>query len=234
MDVVCSWLNGNDFRKPKQDRIIWGVLRAVMAHLYIAWIHPFGDGNGRTARLVEFRMLVESGVPTPAAHLLSNHYYHTRGEYYRQLAAASASGGNVLPFIVYALQGFVDGLTGQLDFIREQQWQIAWRDFLHATLRDEDGEKTIRQRHLVLDLSQVSNPVPPSKLLQISARVALDYTKTTDRTLLRDVKELLKREYIKKTKEGYVANMSRILAFLPACKPEVEDNPQALLVEDAD
>ena len=46
-----------------------GILKATLAHLYIAWIHPFGDGNGRTARLVEFMLLSRAGVPSPSAHL---------------------------------------------------------------------------------------------------------------------------------------------------------------------
>ncbi|NOY75701.1 MAG: hypothetical protein GXP32_07900 [Kiritimatiellaeota bacterium] len=32
-----------------------------LAHVYIAWIHPFGDGNGKTARLMEFYLLLRSG-----------------------------------------------------------------------------------------------------------------------------------------------------------------------------
>ncbi len=79
-----------------------------MAHLYIAWIHPFGDGNGRTARFLEVKILLRAGIPTVAAHLLSNHYNATRSAYYRQLQRASASGGYVAPFIQYALQGFID------------------------------------------------------------------------------------------------------------------------------
>lgn len=67
------------------------ILKAIAAHLYLAWIHPF-DGNGRTARLMELRLLLAAGVTTPATHLLSNHYNLTRGEYYRQLDAASRTG----------------------------------------------------------------------------------------------------------------------------------------------
>ncbi|MBW2661693.1 MAG: Fic family protein, partial [Deltaproteobacteria bacterium] len=37
-------------------------------------MHPFGDGNGRTARLLEFEALLSSGVPAPSSQLLSNHY----------------------------------------------------------------------------------------------------------------------------------------------------------------
>src|SRR5258708_25331431 len=95
-------------------KIIYGIIRAVIAHLYLAWIHPFGDGNGRTARLIEYRILLACGVPSPAVHLLSNHYNLTRTEYYRQLDRASGSKGEYIPFVEYAVQGFVDGLRQQL------------------------------------------------------------------------------------------------------------------------
>src|ERR1700690_2988042 len=45
----------------------------------------------RPARMLEVKFLVESGVPSDAAHLLSNHYNHTRVAYYRNLDAASSS-----------------------------------------------------------------------------------------------------------------------------------------------
>jgi Fic family protein len=102
LERLCQWLSGSDFEAPKGFEIVYGVLKAIIAHIYIAWVHPFGDGNGRTARLVEVRLLLEAGAPSAAAHLLSNFYNQTRTEYYRQLDAASRSGGDILPFIKYA------------------------------------------------------------------------------------------------------------------------------------
>ena len=97
-DGRCEWLESGDFEPPNREwEIPYALLKAVMAHLYIAWIHPFDDGNGRTARLMELQILLAAGVPMPATHLLSNHYNATRAEYYRQLDAASASGGDVVP-----------------------------------------------------------------------------------------------------------------------------------------
>lgn len=69
--------------------------------------------------MIEFHLLFAAGVPLPAAHLLSDHYNKTRTEYYRQLTFASRSGGDVLPFIRYALEGFLDGLRGQINLIRD-------------------------------------------------------------------------------------------------------------------
>ncbi len=69
LNRLCEWLN-TDFRILDDDEhsIVVAVFKAIISHLYLAWIHPFGDGNGRTARLLEFRILLASGVPTPAAH----------------------------------------------------------------------------------------------------------------------------------------------------------------------
>ena len=118
-----------------------------------------GDGNGRTARLVEFQILLGAGVPTPAAHLLSNHYNQTRTEYYRQLDRASKSGGDIVPFIEYAARGFVDGLREQLHKIRDQQWDVSWRSYVHEKFRDQSGTNAKRQRDLVLELSTAREPV---------------------------------------------------------------------------
>src|SRR5262249_51025126 len=104
---LCDWLSGDAFRPATQSMTVaFALIRAVLAHLYLVWIHPFGDGNGRTARLVELLILLSSGVPQPAVHLLSNHYNTTRPEYYRQLDSASRN-QDLRPFLLYAISGFV-------------------------------------------------------------------------------------------------------------------------------
>lgn len=89
LERFCDWLN--KLNPPKGQEAAYSILASIAAHLYFVWIHPFGDGNGRTARLIEFRFLLQAGLPTPASHLLSNFYNLTRTEYYRQLDKASRS-----------------------------------------------------------------------------------------------------------------------------------------------
>ncbi|MCI0406313.1 MAG: Fic family protein, partial [candidate division Zixibacteria bacterium] len=212
---LCEWLNGEDFRKAENQSTAFSLLKAIMAHLYLAWIHPFGDGNGRTARLVELQILVAAGVPKPAAHLFSNHYNQTRQEYYRQLDRASKSGGDVLPFIEYALSGFLDGLKVQLKTIREQQWDVAWENYVHEEFRDKTSKANVRRRHLVLDLSNLDKPVPLSKLQEITPRMARYYATKTLKTISRDVNVLVKMDLVEKTSEGARPKRETVLAFLP-------------------
>ena len=175
-----------------------------------------GNGNGRTARLIELQILLAAGVPKPAAQLLSNHYNHTRSEYYRQLDRASKSGGEIIPFIQYAAQGLVEGLREQLEVIRQQQWDVTWRSYVHTRFRDPTGPSAQRQRDLVLDLSASQEPVPIRKIPELSPRLAKAYATKSSKTLARDLAELeLVLELIKRTPKGILANREIILAFLP-------------------
>jgi Fic family protein len=215
---LCEWLNSK-WENEASDRMAFGVLRAVVAHLYLAWIHPFGDGNGRTARLLEYQILTAAGVPDIAAHVLTNHYNLTRAEYYRQLDAASKSGGNVIPFLLYAVKGFVDGLQEQLDMIRKQQLELAWRDFVHEKLPDSGGRATIRQRHLLLALS-TERAAPVANLRKLDHRVATEYASVTRLTFHRDVDKLVAHDLLTKEVINDVvhvkANLDCILAFQPS------------------
>lgn len=213
---LCEWLNGDDFRPAPGQGIAFATLKAILAHLYLAWIHPFADGNGRTARLLEFQILITSGVPAPAAHLLSNHYNQTRTEYYRQLDAASRSGGAVIPFATYAIEGFLDGLRSQLQRIRMQQWDVAWENFVHEAFKDKNSPSEKRRRDLVLDLSKQPEPLPLGKLTEISPRIAAAYARKTGKTLSRDLASLLQMNLLQRDSDGkYKARKEVILAFLP-------------------
>jgi Fic family protein len=216
METLFSWLNGEPFRSPGGSTIAYGLIKAITAHLYLAWIHPFGDGNGRTARLVELQILLAAGVPSAAAHLLSNHYNETRQEYYHQLEKSSQSGGDVLPFIEYAVQGFVDGLKEQLKVIQEQQWDIAWKNYVYDVFTGKTSEADHRRRDLIIDLSVAKKPVPLEKLREVSPRIAVAYAKKTKKTFTRDLNTLSKMNLIRPTGEGVIANRDIILAFLPA------------------
>jgi Fic family protein len=213
---LCEWLNGLSCENCAGiDGLSIAILKAILAHLYLAWIHPFGDGNGRTARLVELLILLSSGVPSPAAHMLSNHYNQTRNEYYRQLQRSSASGGDIIPFLRYALTGFVDGLRSQIGVIRAQQLNTIWREFIYERFENSRTEADTRRQLLILDLSDRFEPVPISDLSKISPRVATAYARRSSRTLVRDVQVLSTMGLLSIGSEGVSARREQILAFLP-------------------
>jgi Fic family protein len=215
LERLCTWLEGPDFAPQPGLELVYAILKAIVAHVYLAWIHPFGDGNGRTARLMELQILMVAGVPTPAAHLLSNHYNQTRAEYYRQLDTASRSGGDLVPFIEYAVQGFVDGLRSQIEVIRGQQWEVAWRDFVYRSFGANPPAPQARQCQLVLALGGQEGVVPIDKLPELSAQLAATYARRSSRLLYRDVAHVVRRGLAERTPAGIRAKKELTLAFLP-------------------
>jgi Fic family protein len=216
LEHLCEWLGGPDFVPPVEHMILpIAILKAVIAHVYLAWIHPFGDGNGRTARLVEFQILISSGVPAPAAHLLSNHYNQTRNEYYRQLDNASRSGGDLVPFVDYALSGFVDGLKQQVDHVRQQQWDAAWRDHVQEAFGGIRSSADARRLGLILELSARTESLAITKIPELNASLAVMYAGKTKRTLIRDINALEKKDLLARDQHRVRARKEKILAFLP-------------------
>jgi len=213
LDRLCAWIN--QFDDTGETGIVTAIIKAVLAHLYIAWIHPFGDGNGRTARLIEFQLLISAGIPAPAAHLLSNHCNQTRADYYRQLDNASRSGGDVIPFLEYAVQGFLEGLRGQLERIREQTWDVVWCNFVHERFAGQDSRKSARLRHLTLDLSIRSDAVPISEIPDLTPRLSKAYARLSQKTLTRDLEELEEMSLILRQGRSVRPNREQILSFIP-------------------
>ena len=225
LDRFCQWLNTLEF--PEGLKAPYSVLAAIAAHLYFVWIHPFGDGNGRTARLIEFRYLLEAGFPTPAAHLLSNFYNLTRTEYYRQLDQAGRSGGEMAHFIAYAAQGLVDQLREQLGVIRNLQWDATWRNYVYQRL-GKGGAAHSRRRRLVLDLSKVETNhgwVAVSEIPELTPGLAREYAGRTSKTLSRDLNALADMNLIRRERRQVKANRELILAFLPARASIDSDHP---------
>lgn len=211
IERFCNWMNSPDFVN-KQMSLHFAVIKAIIAHLYFVWIHPFGDGNGRVARLLEFVILLSSGVPSPAAHLFSNHYNMTRSEYYSQLDKASKI-GDPTGFLSYAIQGFLDGLDEQLQYIHHHVVSVCWRDYIYEQFAAHRSSNTIkRRRDLAVKISEHGEPINKDSILILMRN---EYRSKTERTLARDLNELERMRLVIKKKGGYVANKELMLQFLP-------------------
>jgi Fic family protein len=213
---LCDWLESDIFRNDDPEiQFALSVACAIYAHLYIAWIHPFGDGNGRTARLLEFLILARCGrIPLPAAHLLSNHYNLTRDQYYRELSEASRT-LRTTKFLTYAMQGLVDGIRDQISHVRAQQFNVTWINYVHETMGQfPSSPSRDRQRSLVLAMGS-GQVVARSELEGLTPKLAALYAKTGPRTLSRDLNRLAKAGLIVKRRKGWKSNDTIIKAFMP-------------------
>lgn len=216
LDRLFDWLE-SAFQPPVDDAdmaMATQIVKAIVAHVYFEWIHPFGDGNGRTGRLMEFEILLSAGVPFPAAHLLSNHYNATRSEYYRQLNLTSRSGGDLISFLVYAMSGFVDGLRATIQHVQAEQMDVMWENQVHQVLPGSSPTQE-RRRVVVLAMSRLQAPVKRPQLTTFAPEIAEAYLGKSSKTVTRDLNELLRLGLIRGEAGGYVAAKDQMRAFLP-------------------
>ena len=174
----------------------------------------------------------------PTTQLLSNHYNRTRTEYYRQLAAASAT-QDPREFLHYAVEGFVDELRAQLDRIWSMQYVDRWEQFVYETFGEIRGVPERRRLRLVKDISRASIlpadgvglpelvPIPRRALRHLSPQLAELYAGTTERTLTRDLDELVSRRLIERTEAGYVPASYQVYSFMPPARGSLT-GPQRL------
>ena len=216
---LCQWMNSDEWeRQDVGGPFVVPFLKAILAHLYIAWIHPFGDGNGRTARLVEFDLLTRAGVPPISAHVLADHYNRTRSLYYRALSRARQSPAE---FIRYAVNGLVEGLREQLERIWRDQVAVAWINYVHERFAAEPNtDAARRRRRIAVALGHRDEPVPRADVRTLSAEIAASYGDMTRKAVSRDLNHLERMELVRRVDAGYLANLEKVLAFLPLRHPD--------------
>jgi Fic family protein len=198
----------------EEDRFVNAVLAAILAHLYIAWVHPFGNGNGRLARLIEAQILSESGVvPLVATNLLSNHYNKTRNAYYLALDPAQQ---DVRKFVTYALRGFVDELREQIEKVRQHNLQVIWESYVFEVFRRYPSTPPRdRQRDVALRM-ETGRRYTPEQVTELTPSLAKKYAQLGDRAPARDMNELVKMNLVERVaRRHYTVRRNAIEAFIP-------------------
>lgn len=88
-EVIASLAQG------ERDPDLHVVVRAAMAHLNVVSVHPFRDGNGRIARIVQSLVLAREGLASPEFFSIEEYLGAHTQEYYAALR--SVQGGSYQP-----------------------------------------------------------------------------------------------------------------------------------------
>lgn len=128
---LAEWLHGGDVTRHP-------IIRAAMAHLNLVSIHPFRDGNGRLARVVQSVVLAREGLLRP--ELVSIEPYlgtHTR-EYYAVLEEVQGReydpARDALPWVEFCVDAHVFEATERRRWL---ELAYARHDFCEALARAE-------------------------------------------------------------------------------------------------
>lgn len=211
MAKFVEWFNEGPSR-------VWPpAIRAIVAHFYVISIHPFGDGNGRTARGIESFLLYQGGVNSRGFYSLANYYYQNRSAYEAMLDHVRfKTNGDLTPFVKFALRGLVSEQEMVHQEILSEVTIIAFRDFARETLTHDGKLGTKpgeRMFHFLLGLPD--EPVPLSRLRKGGHPLSELYHRVTAKTLSRDLNYLRSRGLIRIEGDLIRANIEVMKEFMP-------------------
>jgi len=91
------------------------VIKSIIIHYYLAYLHPYFDGNGRMARLLQLWYLVQIGYTSSLFIPFSAFINDTKGLYYKAFTLISNNSKvseslDVTPFVSY----FIDNVLAKL------------------------------------------------------------------------------------------------------------------------
>ena len=117
------------------------LLKACISHFYFVYVHPFGDGNGRTARALSYMMLLQSGYDFFRYFSISGIVAEERGKYYRSMRNVEDSDGDMTYFI--------DAYSGMLARTVEQmEHHLKYHVLAGQKLKELEQNGTLNERQL--------------------------------------------------------------------------------------
>lgn len=207
LERLFDWLQGPAFEAPPgEEATPWRVVQALLAHLYIQWIRPFSEANGRMARLVQYRLLVDGGLPPAAAHRFTVQAAATRALYEREVRTAARAGGEPIGFITVMVRQAVDGLRALLEEVDQVQERLSREVHLDRTVRLGTGAAAARHRKLIQALTEAGTACTPARIMRLTPELTAIYGRLNAKTLQRDLTVLQQHLVVERTEDGLRAS----------------------------
>jgi len=174
MREFTEWLN--------REKDLSPVLVAGIAQFQFVHIHPFLDGNGRTARLLSTLILYKTGYDFKRLFTISEYYDQNRLLYYQAIQSVRKNNMDMTSWLEY----FVDGLRSQMKEIQKKGEQLIKQDVKLQKIKkvglNKRQEKAIR--HLI-----IKGTLSVNEYQSVASCIR--------RTAQRDLEELVKKRIIK-------------------------------------
>lgn len=81
------------------------IVQALAFHFHFGAMHPFQDGNGRTARALEALMLRRASLKETLFISMSNYYYDEKEQYLNALSTVRKNEFDLTEFLIFGLNG---------------------------------------------------------------------------------------------------------------------------------
>jgi len=187
IEEFFDWLNSD------KGRDVHPILRAGITHYELARIHPFVDGNGRVARAFALLVLYREGYDVKRFFSIEEYFDKNAEDYYSALQSVAKKNGDLTPWLEFFTKALAVELNKIKERVRSLSIDFRWRDRLGRQIALSE-----RQIKLIEFISE------KEKLIVRDAREVMP--DVSDDTILRDIKDLMKKGVVKKrgsTKNAY-------------------------------
>ena len=187
MKGLVAWI------KESAEKDIHPIIVAGIVHQEIAAIHPFNDGNGRTARALATLVLYQRGYDFRRLFALEDYYNKDRPRYYAAINIGKtydARKADLTPWLEY----FVTGLKEEIDNIKEKI----------TALRLKKVDKEI-QSQIYLDKDQMQILSFLDQVGKITTKDVVDILRCPQRTAQFHLQKLKKLGMIKQVGKARAA-----------------------------
>lgn len=185
-----EWLNSDEGKQHHS------ILRAGIAHYELVRIHPFTDGNGRTARALALLLMYAEGYDVKRFFSIEEYFDTHAPDYYSSLQSVSNSEEKDL---TNWLEYFVEGLAIELDKVKQEVLKLSRDSELKTRMGGHQVALSERQITIMKVLRDNEGKAYSNDFTDALPDVSLD-------TVLRDVKELIDKGLMQKkgkTKGAY-------------------------------
>lgn len=87
------------------------VLKASIIHFYLVYVHPFFDGNGRTARALMYHYLLKNGYDFMRFFSISKSIASKRKDYYQAILQVEKCDSDLTYFLLFSTQMILEAIT---------------------------------------------------------------------------------------------------------------------------
>jgi Fic family protein len=152
------------------------LIRALALHYHFASMHPFSDGNGRTARALEALMLQRAGLKDSLFIAMSNYYHDEKRAYLESLATVRTDNHNLTAFLKFGLKGIAIQSTRLSGMIRREVSKQLFRNLMFDLFSrlESTRKRVIVKRQLAL-LQRLLDTDDPIDYLLLAALLRNEY-----------------------------------------------------------
>ena len=181
------------------------LIKALALHYHLGAMHPFHDGNGRTARALEALNLRRASLKDDLFIAMSNYYYDEKQTYLQKLGEVRENDYDLTPFLKFGLMGIAKQCNRLLGEISTQVVKSLFRDVMGQMYNRLQSTKkralAHRQMEILQMLLELDEPIALGVLHERLVRPYQDL-KAPVKAFFRDLNYLLRLKAIKATPHG--------------------------------